>query len=128
MVHVFEYKEGRSAEEVAFVGSGKNNFFELDNIRMINLLQQSNLWNNHYDTSQSSYRKTLLLQFCIVILEFLYGVKLVVLQPSCLEHRSVSASTDFFQYLIVLFHIVSADECSAFLSLSSLSHSNRIKW
>lgn len=43
MVHVFEYKEGGSAEEVALIRSRKNNFFELDNIRMINLLQQSNL-------------------------------------------------------------------------------------
>lgn len=43
VVHVFEYKKGGSPEEVALVGFGKNNFFELDNIRMINLLQQSNL-------------------------------------------------------------------------------------
>jgi hypothetical protein len=61
MVHILENEEGGAAVEVAFVGSGENNLLESYNIRVFNLLQQSNFCNNHSGTSQGSDGKTLLL-------------------------------------------------------------------
>ena len=43
VVHILEDEEGGPALKVAFVGSGEYDLLELDNIRMIYLLQQSNL-------------------------------------------------------------------------------------
>jgi hypothetical protein len=43
VVHILEDEEGGAFIQIAFVGAGENDFLEFDNIRMINLLQQSNL-------------------------------------------------------------------------------------
>lgn len=73
---------------------------------MINLLQQSNLCNNHYRTSKCGYRKALLLQFRIVILQLLYGIVASILQSLGFVYGTIGPSTNFLQYLVVLSHIV----------------------
>ncbi len=76
---------------------------------MINLLQQSNLCNNHYNTSKRCYRKTLLLQLAIVVLKLLYRVVAPILCPLRFVHSTISASTHLLQDVIVFPYIVHAN-------------------
>jgi hypothetical protein len=106
--HVFEDEEGGTALEIAFVGSGDDDFFEFYNIGVINLLQQRNLWNNQLGTSECGYGETLLLQFAVVVLQFLYCVPPPVLQALRLVDRAVGAPAHLVQDLVVVGHVVDA--------------------
>jgi hypothetical protein len=95
---------------------------------MINLLQQSNLWNNQDGTSEGSYGKPLLLQLHVVVLQLLYRVAPPVLQPAHLVDRPVGAPAHLLQDLEVLAHVVHPDHRSLlplfpFLHLSHLNRS-----
>lgn len=97
---------------------------------MINLLQQSNLWNNQDGTSEGSYGKPLLLQLHVVVLQLLYRVAPSVLQPAHLVHRPVGAPAHLLQDLEVLAHVVHPDHrplppALRLLRLLHLSHLNR---
>ncbi len=92
---------------------------------MINLLQQSNLWNNQDGTSEGSYGKPLLLQLHVVVLELLDGVEFVVLESAHLIHCPVGAPAHLLQDLVVLAHIVHPDQRPSLLRLA-LSHLNLI--
>ncbi len=91
---------------------------------MINLLQQSNLWNNHYRTSKSRDWEALLLQLRVVILQLFDGIEPIVLHPLCLVHCPVRPTTHLLQDLVVVAHVVHPHHRSAPLIFSLLIHTS----
>ena len=88
---------------------------------MINLLQQSNLWNNQDGTSEGSYGKPLLLQLHVVVLQLLYRVASSVLHTAHLVDRPIGAPAHLLQDLEVFAHVVHPDHRPLLLAL----HLNR---
>lgn len=73
---------------------------------MINLLQQCNFCNNHYGTSECSYRKSFLLQFDIVILQLFYRIKAPIFETLRLVNSAIGPSSDLIQDLVMVTDII----------------------
>ena len=57
-------------------------------------------------TSEGSDRKSLLLQFRIIVLEFFYRIKFIILKTFGFKYSAISPSANFLNDLIMLTNIM----------------------